>query len=91
MNTRKPEDCFRKAKKEENSGENTEEVVEGNIVLEMIEDSFLAIMWLLSSKLLVKILDEEEYYVLFSGIEACYAMKIYCVYFKLVCQSGIRC
>ena len=51
---------------------------------EMIEDGFLAIIWLFGSMLLGKILDEEEYYVLFSGIEACYAMTIYCVYFKLV-------
>ena len=34
--------------------------------------------------LLGKILDEEEYYVLFSGIEACYAITICYVYFKLV-------
>ena len=79
----KPEDCWRE-KKEENSGESAEELAEGNIVLEMIEGGFLAIIWLLSSMLLGKILDEEEYLVLFSRIEACYAMTIYCVYFKLL-------
>ena len=35
--------------------------------------------------LLHKVLDEEEYHVLFSGIEVCYAITIYYVYFKLVC------
>ena len=33
-----------------------------------------------------KIIDEEEYYVLFSGIEACYAIIIIYVQFKLVSQ-----
>ena len=35
--------------------------------------------------LLGKILNEEEYYDLLSGIEAWYATIIYNVYFKLVC------
>ena len=34
--------------------------------------------------LLGNILDKEEYYVLFSGIEACYAITIHYAYFKLV-------
>ena len=37
VNTHKPEDCFCKAKKEENAGESTDKVAKGNIVLEMIE------------------------------------------------------
>ena len=44
MDTHKPEDCFRKANKEENAGESADEVAEGNIVLEMIEGGSLAII-----------------------------------------------
>ena len=41
----KPEDCYRKKKKEENSGKNTEEVAKGNSVLKkMIKGRFLAII-----------------------------------------------
>ena len=42
--------------------------------------------------LLGMILDKEVYYVLLSGIEACYASTIYCVYFRQVHQraSGVK-
>ena len=35
---------------------------------------------------LSKIIDEEEYYALFSVIEACYAIMIFYVQCKLVCR-----
>ena len=80
-----PRTVTAKKKCEQKSSKDTEEVTEGNIALEIVDCAFLAILWLLRSMILGKILDEYEYYVLFSGIEVCYAFTIYYVYFKLVC------
>ena len=76
MNSHNSENCRYKKKKEEPSED--EEVVATEIA------ECLKILLLLGSMLLRSIFDEEEYYVLFSMIEACYAITIIYDQFKLV-------